>query len=93
MFHSYPYLHMIAVRDDMRGKGIGTELMDFLESNILEKGKNHIRTRVFLTVADFNPGAEIFYSRRGYKKLCEIPDLFRKNITERVMVKTVAARR
>ena len=34
MFHSYPYLHMIAVRDDMRGKGIGTELMDFLESNI-----------------------------------------------------------
>ena len=74
IFHSFPYLHMIAVRDDLRGRGIGTELMDFFE-----------------TVADFNPTAEAMYEHRGYVGLCELPGLFRRRVTEKLMMKTVTA--
>lgn len=30
MFHSFPYLHMIAVREGYRRQGIGTSMMVFL---------------------------------------------------------------
>ena len=30
LFHSFPYLHMIAVRCDCRNQGVGARLMDFL---------------------------------------------------------------
>lgn len=91
IFHSFPYLHMIAVRDDLRGRGIGTELMDFFERDALENGRNKLRTKVFLTVADFNPAAEAMYEHRGYVGLCELPGLFRRRVTEKLMMKTVTA--
>lgn len=48
-----------------------------------------MRAKVFLTVADFNENAEALYLRRGYSKLCEFEGLFRKGVTERLMMKMV----
>lgn len=93
MFHSFPYLHMIAVKEDCRGQGIGTELMDFFERDVLENGKNHMRTKIFLTVADFNPGAEALYTQRGYSPICTLKGLFRRQVTEKVMMKIVTSDR
>lgn len=89
MFHSFPYLHMIAIKENYRSQGIGTELMDFFERDVLENGKNHILTKIFLTVADFNPNAETLYLRRGYSPICTIKGLFRRQVTETVMMKIV----
>lgn len=93
MFHSFPYLHMIVVKDGCRGQGIGTELMDFFEQDILKNGKNRLRTKAFLTVGDFNSSAEKFYRERGYVRLAEFENLFRRGITETLMVKNVTAPR
>ena len=93
IFHAFPYLHMIAVKRECQGKGIGTELLDFFEHDALVNGRNKMRTKVFLTVADFNGGAEALYLRRGYGKLCEIDGLFRKGVTEKLLMKTVAAKK
>ena len=89
MFHSFPYLHMIAVREDMRGAGLGTELMDFFEQDVLARGRNHIRTKAFLTVGSFNGTAEAFYQKRGYVGLTTIDGLFRRGISEKLMMKKV----
>ena len=81
---------MIAVKDDFKRRGIGTTLMDHFEHDVLFNGKNRLRTKVFLTVGDFNPGAEKFYLERGYVELSQFKDLFRRGITEKLMMKKVA---
>ena len=92
MFHSFPYLHMIAVKNGYRNQGIGDELLRFLEEEVLRRGKNKIRTKIFLTVGDFNQNAEIFYRNRGYIELCRFEDLFRKGIAESLFMKIVSAK-
>lgn len=82
---------MIAVKKDYRSKGIGTELMNFFEQDVLVSGRSSLRAKVFLTVADFNENAEALYLRRGYNKLCEIESLFRKGVAEKLMMKVVTS--
>jgi ribosomal protein S18 acetylase RimI-like enzyme len=43
--------------------------------------------RLFLVVADYNPGAKRFYERNGYQQLGEIPNLYRPGVTEYMMAK------
>lgn len=93
MFHSFPYLHMIAVRDGCRGQGIGTTLMDFYEQDSLLGGKNRIRTRTFLLVSDLNEPAQRFYANRGYAEMGRFESLFRKGVTEILLMKKVTAAR
>lgn len=81
-FHAFPYIHIIAVKNECRGQGIGKILLKYLEDVICKDD-----SRFFLVVADFNPDAKRFYESIGYTQLCEIPDLYRKGITERLMMK------
>lgn len=81
-FHAYPYLHLIAIREKYRGKGIGRKLLEFIE-NMLFKTKD----KIFLLVGDYNPGAKIFYEKLGYKYIGTIPSLYRKGINEDLMMK------
>ena len=37
MFHSFPYLHMIIVREDMQHKGIGRQLLMKYDQSCLEQ--------------------------------------------------------
>ena len=43
--------------------------------------------KVFLLVSDFNQKARQLYKKLGYKKVGKIPDLFKKGVSENVLVK------
>ncbi len=91
LFCSFPYLHMIAVRDECRRQGIGSALMDFYEQDSLRVGKNKIRTRAFLLVSEQNLPAQRFYQGRGYVEVGRFEKLFRRGVTEILLMKKVKA--
>ncbi|AKA67812.1 GNAT family N-acetyltransferase [Clostridium scatologenes] len=82
-FHSFPYLHIIAVNQESRSKGIGKKLLKFFE-DICFKDYN----KLFLVVGDFNSAARILYEKIGYVQVGTIPDLYREGITENLMMKS-----
>jgi Acetyltransferases len=81
-FHSFPYLHLIAVKAECRGKGVGKEMLEFLEDMVFKT-----RDKIFLVVADFNPDGKRFYEKMGYRQVGVIPDLYRKGVNEYLMMK------
>jgi len=81
-FHSFPYLHIISVKEEYRSKGIGKKLIDFFEDIVFVNAR-----KIFLVVADFNPDAKRLYEKIGYRKVGKIPSLYRKGITESLMMK------
>lgn len=83
IFHSFPYLHIIAVQQESRNQGIGKILLKFFEDSCF---KNY--SKLFLVVADFNPDAKILYEKIGYVQVGAIPSLYRKGITEHLMMKS-----
>ena len=56
------YVDGVAVEDDMRGKGIGSQLFDLLERIA---SKKEIRT-ISLEIIDTNPRAKALYKRLGF---------------------------
>ena len=81
-FHAFPYLHIIAVKEEYRGIGIGKKIIENIEDILSEK-----YSKCFLVVADFNPKAKRLYERMGYIELGRIPDLYKKGVTEIFMMK------
>ena len=56
--------------------------MDFVENLVFANAD-----KLFLVVAQFNPQARRFYEKAGYQQVGIIPDLYRKGITEYLMMK------
>jgi ribosomal protein S18 acetylase RimI-like enzyme len=81
-FHSFPYLHIIAVKEAFRGKGIGKKLLFFFEEAVFTDN-----SKVFLVVADFNPGAKRLYESLGYQQVGVIPNLYKEGVSEYLMMK------
>lgn len=44
-------------------------------------------SKLFLVVADFNPGAKRFYIKNGFKEVGRIPDLYKNGVVESLMMK------
>ncbi len=89
-FHSFPYLHVIAVREEMQGLGYGNQVMNFFENEILNNGdKKMIQTKIFLLVNAENEKAINMYENRGYKFITGFQGLYRKHITENLMMKKI----
>ena len=86
-FHSFPYLHIIAVKEEYRNKGIGKALLDYSENIAYE-----MADKFFLVVADYNSDAKRFYERNGYQQVGEIPNLYRPGVTEYMMAKDLKKR-
>ncbi|BCN32302.1 GNAT family N-acetyltransferase [Anaeromicropila herbilytica] len=82
IFHAFPYIHIIAVKSEYRGQGIGRILLEAMEQIYFEK-----YTKLFLVVGDFNQDAKRLYERIGYSSVGYIPDLYRSGITECLMMK------
>jgi ribosomal protein S18 acetylase RimI-like enzyme len=82
-FHSFPYIHIIAVKSENRGQGIGKKLLQHVEDVYFQNN-----SKLFLVVADFNPEAKHLYENIGYTAIGDIPDLYRKGITECLMMKS-----
>jgi ribosomal protein S18 acetylase RimI-like enzyme len=81
-FHSFPYLHIIAVEKEYRKLGIGKKLLEFFEGTCFID-----YTKLFLVVADFNPAAKMLYESIGYIEIAIVPSLYREGITEYLMMK------
>lgn len=78
------YIQVIAVTQEARGTGVGSELVRFAEERIFPTYPN-----VFLCVSSFNPRARALYERLGYKLIGEIPEYLIKGHSEFLMRKTV----
>lgn len=82
IFHAHPYVHIIAVKNEYRGQGIGKMLLKHIEDLYFED-----HSKFFLVVSDFNPDAKRLYQEIGYSVIGDIPDLYRQGITECLMMK------
>ncbi len=83
VFGSYPYLHIIAVKEEYRSCGIGKQLIKYFEDNASSSSLE----KYFLTVDDFNPKAKKLYENLGYKCVGELPDFYKKGINCFLMMK------
>ncbi|MDF2543425.1 MAG: acetyltransferase [Herbinix sp.] len=83
-FHSFPYLHIIAVNEKYRSKGIGSYLLEYFEKEVIKN-----QTKIFLVVADFNPRAKQLYEKVGYKEVGVLPSLYKSGVTEYLMMKEI----
>ena len=82
-FHAFHYIHLISVKEDYRGKGIGKELLGYVEKVLFET-----RDKIFLVVGDYNPGGRTFYEKSGYIYIGTVPNLYRAGVNEDIMMKT-----
>lgn len=80
VFGSYSYLHIISVKEDCRGNGIGSRLMSYFE-------EKYSSEKYFLTVDDFNIKAKRLYERLGYQCVGQLPDFYKKGIDCYLMMK------
>ena len=83
IFHAFPYLHIIAIKQEFRNLGIGKKLLKFFEDTCFIDN-----SKLFLVVADFNPTAKKLYEGIGYIEVGTIPSLYREGITEHLMMKS-----
>jgi len=77
------YIQSVAVRDDCRGRGLGTALLELAERRILRDTPN-----VFICVSSFNPGARRLYERLGYTVAGELTDYVVRGHSEILLRKT-----
>ena len=84
IFHCYPYLHVVAVKKELRGKGLGKQLMNFFEEMAFVEDNS---SKAFLVVGSFNTDAKKLYERLGYVQVGEVPDLYVNGLTEFIMMK------
>lgn len=78
----HPFMNMLKINEEYRGKGLGKRLVDFWEKEMNKKGYNLVLTS---TLA--NEQAQHFYRKLGYKDTgCILLDgealeiIFRKNL-------------
>ena len=83
VFGCYPYLHIVAVKEEYRSCGIGKQLIKYFEDNASDSSS----AKYFLTVDDFNPRAKKLYENLGYKCVGELPDFYKNGINCFLMMK------
>lgn len=74
------YIATVAVDEAARGKGVGSQLLDFAEEKILRESPN-----VFLFVTSFNTRARALYERRSYQHIGEVRDFIADGVSEHLM--------
>ena len=78
------YIQTVCVDANVRGGGIGTQLVQFAEERIFRDVPN-----VFLCVSSFNPRARKLYERLGYEFIGELKDYLIRGESEFLMRKTI----
>jgi ribosomal-protein-alanine N-acetyltransferase len=63
-----PYIASIAVAENARGRGVGSQLLRFAEEHFA--GRGHL----FLLVSSFNKSAQDFYRQHGYELIGKLKD-------------------
>ncbi len=88
-FIVFAYLHLIAVRKDLRGGGVGTRLLRDAEKRILEAPGYPFNKKVFLLLGKKNRKARSYYEKNGYVRVGSIPSLFEEGTDEYLMMKNL----
>ena len=83
-FLGCPYIAVLAVATELRGRGIGAHLLEFAEQHCAQ-GRH-----VYLCVSSFNSRARQFYERHGYVKVGELPDFIADGYSELLMQKRLS---
>jgi ribosomal protein S18 acetylase RimI-like enzyme len=78
------YVQTVAVRDDRRGRGIGSALIGFAEQRIFR-----VQPNVFICVSSFNPDARRLYERLGYHVVGELTDFIIRGHSEILLRKSL----
>jgi ribosomal-protein-alanine N-acetyltransferase len=79
------YLQSVCVAPPWRGKGIGSQLMDFAEKRIFTETPN-----VFICVSSLNKRVQRLYERRGYEVIGELKHYIVPDHSEILLRKTIA---
>ena len=79
------YIQSVGVRDDSRGRGVGTRLIAFAEERIYREAPN-----VFICASSFNARARKLYERLGYEVVGELRDYIVRGESEWLLRKSVA---
>ena len=77
------YIKSVAVREDYRSKGVGSQLLSFAEERIFRESPN-----VFICVSSFNPRARSLYERLGYESVGILRDFILRGHHEILLRKT-----
>jgi ribosomal protein S18 acetylase RimI-like enzyme len=83
-FLGCPYIAVIAVVPGLRGRGVGTRILEFAEAHF--SGSRH----VYLCVSAFNTRARRLYERCGYVQVGELPDFIANGFSELLMQKRLS---
>ncbi len=78
------YLQAVCVAPELRGRGLGSELVAFAEARIFRDHPN-----VFLCVSSFNAPARRLYERLGYAAVGELADFVVQGRSEVLMRKSI----
>lgn len=84
-FGRSPYLRLIGVHPQTASRGVGSALLQAVESRARVHGD-----RLFLLVSDFNQDAQRFYQRHGYTQAGALPDYVVAGVTEYLFWKRLA---
>jgi len=78
-------LYWIAVDKMASRQGIGGELLEFMEANLLKKGAK----RVYVDTSSTPPykTARAFYEKHGYQIVCVLDDFYRKGDHKMIFMK------
>jgi ribosomal protein S18 acetylase RimI-like enzyme len=63
------YIQTVCLRDECRGRGVGSAVVQWAEERIFRESPN-----VFMCVSDFNTGARRLYQRLGYDVIGSLAD-------------------
>jgi ribosomal protein S18 acetylase RimI-like enzyme len=78
------YVQSVGVREDWRGRGLGSRLIAFAEERILRETPN-----VFICVSSFNSRARALYERLGYEAVGELRDYIVRGHSEWLLRKSI----
>lgn len=77
------YIQTICIDNKLRGQGLGSMLLGFCESRILEFSPN-----IFICVSAFNKGALKLYQASGFKIVGELENFVKEGYNEILLRKT-----
>jgi ribosomal-protein-alanine N-acetyltransferase len=77
------YIQILCVREDRRGQGIGSRLIQWAENRIFRDSPN-----AFICVSSFNTGARRLYERLGFEQVGMLRDFIISGHSEFLLRKT-----
>ena len=77
------YLELFGIAERLRGQGLGSTLLRWVEKRVFQRGHN-----LFICVSDFNDGGRRFYARHGYTVVGPLSDLLVQGRAELLLRKT-----